>query len=609
MDKFAKRKYIVGSVFIVIAIIFVIRLFFLQVVDSSYKQYATRNVLRRVTNYPARGLIYDRNGELLVHNKAAYDLLVTPRELPPFDTTEFCELIRVDRKELTDALKKARKYSTYKSSVIVEQLSPEVYAALQEKLFKYPGVFAQARTLREYPRKMAAHMLGYVGEVNQAIIDKESYYTQGDYIGITGLERTYEEALRGTKGVNFYLYDVHNRPKGAYWDAKNDTAAVLGKNLISTIDGDLQFYAEQLMKNKRGAVVAIEPATGEILCYYSGPSYDPNLLVGRERSKNYRVLLTDTLKPLTNRAISSSYSPGSTFKPMNALIALEEGSITPETRVFCSGPGSSPIRCTHNHESPISLIGAIRESCNPYFWNTFRSVITHYPKAEEGYSHWRTHVSSFGLGETLGKEFYGQSKGNIPQISYYDRYFGKNRWNALTIRSLAIGQGEVILTPLQMANMVSVIANRGYYIEPHLVRAIVDKTTGTQDNLSYERKNSTVSRDHFDDVIEGMRQVVELTNARYTTAIKGIEMCGKTGTIQNNHGSDHSAFIAFAPKENPKIALAVYVEFGVWGARHAAPIASLLVEKYLNDSIAGPARKALEQKLINTNLLNPYQPK
>lgn len=608
MDKFAKRKYIVGAIFILIAFIFIVRLFFLQVIDNSYKQYATRNVLRRIINYPARGLIYDRNGDLLVHNKAAYDLLVTPRELMAFDTIQFCSLVQMSKPELIEALKKARNYSTYKASPIVRQLSPEVYAVLQEKLFKYPGFFVQPRTLREYPRKMAAHMLGYVGEVNQSVIDSDPYYSQGDYIGITGLEKTYEKELRGRKGVNFFLVDVHNRRKGAYHGGQSDTTAILGKNLISTIDGDLQYYAERLMQNKRGAVVAIEPATGEILCYYSGPAYDPNLLVGRARSKNYKMLLADTLKPLTNRAISAAYSPGSTFKPMNALIALEEGSITPETSVFCSGKGSSPIRCTHNHESPVSMIGAIRESCNPYFWNTFRSVINKYPKAEQGYEHWRDHVLSFGPGQALGTEFYGQTTGNIPKVSYYDRYFGKGHWNALTIRSLAIGQGEVILTPLQMANMVSVIANRGYYIEPHLVRAVSEKG-GSQQNLVFERKNSTVSRDHFEVVIEGMQQVVEMTSLRYTAFVDGIEICGKTGTIQNTHGSDHSAFIAFAPKVNPKIAIAVYVEFGVWGARQAAPIASLIIEKYLTDSIASPARKALEQKIIDTNLLNPYQPK
>ena len=608
MDKFAKRKYILGAIFIFIIIIFIIRLFTLQVLDSSYKQYATRNVLRRVINYPARGLIYDRNGKLLVYNKAAYDLLVTPRELVAFDTTEFCNILKIEKEELRDGIKKARKYSTYKPSVIVKQLSPEVYAVLQEKLFKFPGFFVQTRTLREYPQKIAAHMLGYVGEVNQRIINQDPYYSQGDYIGITGLERTYEKELRGSKGVNFYLVDVHNRIKGLYQEGKSDTAAILGNNLTSTIDSDIQEYAEKLMQNKRGAVVAIEPKTGEILCFYSGPSYDPNLLVGRERSKNYQILLNDSLKPLTNRAISAAYSPGSTFKTMNALIALEEGAITPQTSVVCNGPASTPIRCTHYHESPIRLVGAIRESCNSYFWNTYKLMIGLYPTAEEGYNKWRLHLLSFGLGQTLGTEFFGQSAGNIPLSTYYDRYFGRHHWNALTTRSLSIGQGEIILTPLQMANMVTVIANRGYYIEPHLVKAVTDQD-GVSRTLTFERKNSTVHSKYFGDVIDGMQQVVDQTNTRYTAHVDGIEICGKTGTIQNNHGSDHSAFIAFAPKDDPKIAIAVYVEFGVWGARHAAPIASLIIEKYLNDSITSPSRKILEQRMFDSNLLNPDQPK
>ncbi|MGD9931143.1 MAG: penicillin-binding protein 2 [Mangrovibacterium sp.] len=608
MDKFARRKYILGAIFVVIVLIFIIRLFTLQVLDSSYKQYATQNVLRRVINYPARGLIYDRNGKLLVYNKAAYDLLVTPREMAPFDTAQFCEILKIEKGELIDGLNKAKKYSRYKPSVVIKQLSPEGYAVLQEKLFKFPGFFVQSRTLREYPQKIAAHMLGYVGEVDRSAIQKDKYYSQGDYIGITGLERAYEKELRGRKGVNFFLVDVHNRLKGAYLEGRSDTLAVLGQNLVSTIDSELQRYAEQLMQNKRGAVVAIEPKTGEILSFYSGPSYDPNLLVGRERSANYQVLLRDTLKPLTNRAISAAYSPGSTFKTLNALIALQEGVISEQTAVTCNGTASSPIRCTHFHESPISLKGAIRESCNPYFWNTFRATIQKYRKAEDGYNAWRSHVLSFGLGEPLGTEFFGQSSGNIPASSYYDRYFGKNRWNALTVRSLSIGQGEIILTPLQLANLAAVIANRGYYIEPHLIRSVSEKE-GETHRLPFPRKNTTVAPEHFETVIEGMQQVVDLTNTRYTAHVNGIEICGKTGTIQNPHGSDHSAFIAFAPKDDPKIAIAVFVEFGVWGARHAAPIASLLIEKYLNDSIGSPSRKLLEQRMFDSNLLNPNQPK
>ncbi|WP_163718390.1 penicillin-binding protein 2 [Mangrovibacterium lignilyticum] len=608
MDKYAKRKFILGAIFVFIAIVFIIRLFTIQVIDSSYKQYATKNVLRKVINYPARGLIYDRNGELLVYNKAAYDLLVTPREVSTFDTTQLCSILKIEQADLMAELKKAKKYSRYKPSVIVKQLSTEMYAMLQEKLYKYPGFFVQTRTLREYAHPIASHMLGYVGEVNQSQINKDSYYSQGDYIGVTGIERTYEKELRGHKGVNYFLVDVHNRLKGTYNDEKNDSAAVLGNNLTTTIDSKLQSYCELLMKNKRGAVVAIEPKTGEILCFYSGPDYNANLLVGRERSKNYQLLLNDTLKPLTNRAISAAYSPGSTFKTLNALIALEEGTITENTAVSCFGKASSPIRCTHNHETPITLVGGIRESCNPFFWNTFKTIINKYPTSEEGYKKWREHILSFGLGQTLGTEFYGESKGNIPEASYYDRYFGKRRWNALTVRSLSIGQGEIIVTPLQMANMAAVIANRGYYIDPHIVKAIEDPDQSSR-KLSFEKKVSMIHPEHFTKVIEGMQEVVDQTNTRYTAHVEGIDICGKTGTIQNSHGSDHSAFIAFAPKDDPQIAIAAYVENGVWGARYAAPIASLMIEMYLNDSITAPNRKALEKKMIEANLLNPNQPK
>ena len=608
MNKYDKRKYIIGAIFLLVLITFICKLFFLQVIDSSYKESAAQNVLRKVISYPSRGLIYDRNQKLLVYNKAAYDLLVTPKNLEPFDTTELCNNLDINKKILTDALKKAKRYSYYKPSVILKQLSPEVYAGLQEQLFRYPGFFVQIRTLREYPKKIAAHALGFVGEVNQKTIDNNFYYSKGDYIGVSGLEKAYEKELRGEKGVNFYLVDVHNQIKGSYKNGEKDTSAILGNDLISTIDRDIQEYAEKLMQNKRGAVVAIEPSTGEILCCYSGPSYDPNLLVGRQRGSNYEKLLIDPIKPLTNRAISASYSPGSTFKVLQALIALNEGVIDPTTSFICNGPNSHPIRCTHFHESPIALEGGIRESCNTYFWNIFKLIIGNAPNAEEGYKKWRNYITSFGLGHTIGTELYGESSGNIPLPTYYDHYFGRHHWNALTIRSLSIGQGEVILTPLQMANTTAIIANRGYYITPHLVKS-VKKNDGTIRKLHFKKHLTTINPKYFEPVINGMQQVVNNTNTRYTAFVNGITICGKTGTVQNVHGSDNSAFIAFAPKDHPKIAVAVYVEFGIWGARYAAPIASLIIEKYLNDSIQGTNRKYLEQKMFDTNLLNPNQPK
>lgn len=608
MNKYDKRKYLIGVIFLLVIITFVCKLFYLQVIDSSYKYSAAQNVLRKVTTYPSRGIIYDRNHKLLVYNKAAYDLLVTPKNLKSFDTTEFCKILRIEKNTLINGLNKAKQYSQYRPSVILKQISPEIYAGLQEQLFRYPGFFVQIRTLREYPQKIAAHILGFVGEVNQKIIDNNSYYSKGDYIGVSGLEKAYEKELRGHKGVNVYLVDVHNQIKGSYKNGKKDTSAILGNDLISTIDRNIQEYAEKLMQNKRGAVVAIEPRTGEILCCYSGPSYDPNLLVGRQRGSNYRKLLMDTLRPLTNRAISAAYSPGSTFKVLQGLIALNEGVIDSTTSFICNGPESRPIRCTHYHESPINLAGGIRESCNTYFWNIFKLIIGNAPTAEEGYKKWRNYMLSFGLGHTIGTELYGESSGNIPMSTYYDHYFLRHHWNALTIRSLSIGQGEIILTPLQMANVTAMIANKGYYITPHLVKSI--KTNdGTIRKLKFSKHTTPVDSIYFAPIFNGMQQVVDKTNTRYTAYVEGIKICGKTGTIENTHGSDNSAFIAFAPKENPQIAIAVYVEFGIWGARYAAPIASLIIEKYLTDTIKGANRKYLEKKMFDANLLSPNQPK
>ena len=605
MNKFDKRKYIIGSIFLLVVLIFTGRLFFLQVVDMTYKVNAERNAIRRIVNYPARGLIYDRNGNLLVHNKAAYDLYVIPNEMREFDTLEFCRIIQIEKKELLDGINKAKSYSRFKESVVVRQLSQEVYAGVQEMMYKYPGFFVKTRTLREYPHNIAAHMLGYVGEVDRNVINRDSYYELGDYIGVTGLESIYEAELRGKKGVSFRLVDVHNREMGPYQNGGRDTTAVLGRNLITTIDSELQAYAQLLMTNKIGAVVAIEPKTGEVLCYLSSPSYDPNLLAGgRDRGANYAILANDTLKPLTNNAIAGRYSPGSTMKMMNALVALQENAITENTFFHCDGPGSTPITCTHYHSSPLQLKAAIMESCNPFFWNVFRSTISKHPNVKEGYTAWRNHLLSFGLSRTLGSDFYGQLPGSIPDSSHYDKDHPV-RWNALTVRSLAIGQGELVLTPLQMANAVAIIANRGYYIEPHLVKAIedIDKTRKEQ---TFEKKWVTVDPKYFEPVIEGMQLVIEQKN-RYNTHIEGTIFGGKTGTIQNTLGSNHSAFVCFAPKDDPKIAVAVYIQFGLSGASHAAPIASLIVEKYLNGPIDAPHRKDIEKRMIEKNLLNPIQ--
>ncbi len=608
MDTFSKRKLIIAGIMLGIGAIFILRLFSIQITNKTYKQFATRNVLRYITTFPARGLIYDRKGELMVYNKAAYDLMIIPREVKKFDTTELCKIVQLDRVEFRNAINKAKQYSRYKPSIVVGQISPDIYAPLQEKLYKYPGFFVQSRTLREYPSKSAAQVLGYVGEVNQRIIDNDHYYLSGDYIGVSGLEKAYEKELRGIKGITKSMVDVHNRVKGKYNEGKEDTTAILGQNLLTGMDASLQAYAELLMTNKRGAVVAIEPATGEIILMVSAPSYDPNLLVGRQRSTNYSMLDRDSVaKPMWNRAVNALYPPGSTFKLANALIALEEHAISPFDRFSCSGKGTKPISCTHSHVSPLTIREGIRESCNSFFWNTFREIMSHKSNTAESYQIWRDYITSFGFGAKLNPELSSENKGSIPEVSLYDKWYTPNHWNSMTIRSLAIGQGEIEATPLQMVNLCAMIANRGYYIAPHVVRAVQDANRNIR-KLEYEKKVVNINPEHFNTVIGGMEAVIAETRLQYTVKQDSFIVCGKTGTVQNPHGADHSAFVGFAPKDNPKIAIVVFVENAGFGATYAAPIAGLLIEKYMNDSIA-PKHKETEQKLIETDLLNVVEVK
>jgi len=604
VDIFSKRKYYVTAIFFVAGLVFILKLFGLQVLNSKYKVSATNNVLREVVQYPARGLVYDRNGTLMVFNKPAYDLLVTPREVVKFDTVAFCKLLEISKEELIAGIQKAREYSTYKPSILIKQIPPESFAYLQEQLYKFKGFHTQSRTLREYANPSAAHVLGYVSEVNDADIQKDDYYKSGDYIGASGIEKTYEKQLRGIKGIKKQMVDVHNRIQGSYLNGAEDIPATIGNNIVSTLDADLQSYAEELFRNKKGAMVAIEPSTGEVLAMVSAPTYDPSLLVGRVRGTNYNILLVDTLKPLFNRAIQAKYPPGSTFKIINTLIGLETGAITVNTRFSCSGKASSPIRCTHSHVSPLNVTEAIRESCNSFLWNTFRSIVYKYKTVSEGFATWREYVQSFGIGRIISKDFPNALSGDLPTLQQYNKIYGEGRWNPLTVRSLAIGQGELGATPLQMANVAAVVANRGYYYPPHLIKAIENDTVPG----SFKVKNySKISPQNFEPVIAGMEMVTKGSLAA-TIGIPGIEYCGKTGTVENNQGSDHSVFTAFAPKENPKIAIFVYVENGVWGSRYAAPMASLMVEQYLNDTIA-TKRKGVEQRMLDANLLNPNQPK
>ncbi len=602
MDNFAERKYIVGAIFLALVLILIVRLFYIQVIDSTYKLSAENNSRRIEIEYPARGLIYDRNGKLMVYNQPSYDLMIAPYELHSFDSTELCDLLSINIQRLREGIKSSvvKRWDPF-----IKQLSPETYALLLEKLYKFPGFYVKSRTLRKYSREIAAHLLGYVGEVNEQIIAGDPYYTMGDYIGISGIEKSYEPFLRGEKGRKYFLVDVHSRTLGPYQGGKYDRDAVVGKNIVCTIDSRLQDYAEKLMKNYTGSVVAIEPSTGEILVFVSAPTYNPSLLVGRQRTENYLILEKDSLEPLFIRPLMANYPPGSTFKPINALIGLQEGVVTYNTKFYCDlgyHAGSINIGC-HNHISPLNFPGAIQYSCNAYFCNVFRRIIENpkYSSTEEAFSTWRNYVLSFGFGQTLKSDFTNELRGFIPAPSYYDKYYGKNGWRSLTIISLAIGQGEILTTPIQMANMAATIANRGSYFIPHVVKRI--QGIDTIDHKYTSRKFTTIDSVNFEPVIEGMELAVnspEGGTARIAK-IPGITVCGKTGTAQNPQGEDHSVFIAFAPKDDPKIAVAVYVEHGKWGSSYAAPIASLIIEKYMNDTIS---RAWIEKRMMEGNLLN-----
>jgi penicillin-binding protein 2 len=600
MNLFSDRKYVISAIFLTIAVLYLIRLFYIQVIDDKYKLAADDNALRHKIEYPERGVIYDRNGKILVYNEAAYDLMVIPKRVKNIDTADLCNMLQITKEAFIEKLKKLKKqkFSSFRPEVFEGEISLETYATLQEKLYKFPGFFVQARTLRKYPMRIAPHALGYVGEVDEKIIAANPYYRMGDNMGLSGVEKSYEEALRGQRGVKIVMVDVYNREKGSFEGGKYDTASVLGKSLTSSIDAELQQYGEQLMQNKVGAIVAIEPATGEVLTMVSSPTYDPNLLVGRLKKKNYPKMVRDTLKPLYNRATMAKYPPGSTFKLLNGLIGLHEGVINENTTFGCGRGfhfGGLTVGC-HPHASPVNLKFSITTSCNAYYCNVFKNVLQKYPKTAIGFDVWRNHVMSFGLGHKFPTDLPQESSGNVPTIKYYDKYHGSGRWNAITVISLAIGQGEMGVTPLQMANFCSVIANRGWYIPPHIVKSI----EGGQIDAKFKKKQYTkIEREYFDMVVDGMRNVV-LNGTGRIAQLDSLTICGKTGTAQNPHGKDHSIFIAFAPMDNPKIAMAVYVENAGFGATWAAPIASLMMEKYLRREVKRPE---MEKRILEANLL------
>ncbi len=607
MEVYSGRKVWVTGIFVVACVVFVLRLFQIQVVDSAYKESAQKNALRKMTQYPARGLIYDRHGELLVYNKPSYDLLFTPREAGRFDTLSVSRMLDVPLVQLRQEMKKAAVWSTYKPSVIVKQITPEKYASIQEKLFRLKGFIIQPRTLREYPKPIAAHALGYVGEVTQSRIDSNSYYQSGDYIGISGIEAAYEEDLRGVKGVKYFMVDVHNRLQGSYRSGAIDTVAHIGRNLGLTLDARLQEYAEMLLGNKKGSVVAIEPSTGEVLALVNAPAYNPNLMVGKSRGLNYTGLVEDQGKPLFNRALMALYPPGSTIKMSQALIALQEGVINPETRFYCAhGYTSGNYHMGCHHAQSFNAENAIAVSCNAYFVYVLRAILENrkYSGVKEAYMAWREYMMRLGFGRTLSSDLVNELKGIVPSADYYQRYqFKSSRWRALPIISLSIGQGELGITPLQLANNAALIANRGHYYIPHIVREIEGKKIPEKFTVPVE---SGIDGNHFEPIINGMEKVMLPGGTASMSMIPGISVCGKTGTSQNPHGANHSVFMAFAPKENPRIAVSVYIENGLQGATYAAPIASLVIEKYLNDTISAQ-RQWLETSMRNANLLNPLK--
>ena len=586
--------FLVGSVLLT-------KLFMIQVMDDSFMKKAERNAIQRIVDHPYRGLVYDRNGKLLVYNNPIFDLMIVPKEFEVGDTTRFLELFKITKEELIESYQAARKYSSVKPSTFIKQISTNEFARIQDFLIDYPGLFIMTRSVRSYPNPIASHALGYIGEISSRQLERDSsgYYVQGDYVGLSGMERFYEDELRGVKGVKYKMVNVRGIDKGPFKDGEYDTASVAGHNINSSIDMELQKYGEKLMMGKTGSVVAIEPKTGEILSMISAPFYDPNSLTGSDFGKSYLALNKMETKPLFNRPIMATYPPGSIFKIVQSLIGLQEGILTPETTFACN---KSLVAC-HNHPSPVNLFGAIRNSCNPYYHQAFRQIINQevssntYKDTEIGLDAWRERVMKFGLGGQLGVDMPNEKIGDVPSSKYYNKVYGEGRWKYSTIYSLSIGQGELAVTPLQMANLAAIFANKGYYYTPHLIRAIDGDNTKIP--KEYQTKHEVgVDAHHFDMVQDAMVQALYGTAQR--ALMKDIQIAGKTGTAQNPHGEDHSVFIAFAPKENPQIAIAVYVENAGWGGRAAASTASLMIEKYLKDSISRPD---LENYVIAGNFI------
>lgn len=603
----SKRRYVIGGFLCLLVIIFIIRLFDLQVKQDKYKDSAISNAFLKRVIYPARGLVYDREGRLVVFNQPAYDVMLIPKDVgSDIDSLALCEVLGITREELqqkwTDMKDPRRNpgYSAYTPQKLISHLSQEDFGRLQEKLYMFPGFFIQKRTIREYNTSGAANILGNIREVNANDVANDDYYRSGDYTGDLGIEKSYEVALRGHKGIEILMKDAHGRIKGKYEDGKHDIAPESGRNLTLAIDMQLQEYGESLMKGKIGAIVAIEPATGEILCLVSSPNYDPSLLVGKERGKNYASLVRDPFKPLYDRAIQGAYPPGSTFKPTQGLIFLQEGVVTTSTMYPCAHGYVNGLRVgCHGHASPIALKPALQTSCNAYFcWGFKHFIDKKGTKPSQQFEKWKNYIVEMGYGYKLGVDLPGESRGFIPNSDFYSKSFRGANWSGNSIISVSIGQGEVLATPLQIANLCATIANRGWYITPHVVKNISDSII---DNKYRTKHTPHIKREYYDQIAEGMRMAVLGGTCRGAN-LPGIEVCGKTGTAQNPHGKDHSAFIGFAPYHDPKIAVAVYVENAGFGATYGVPIGSLIIEKYLNGEISS-ARKGVEERMCNSNTI------
>ncbi len=608
------RKLLLLGLALTTGVVFSARLFYLQIYDSSFKQLSENNAIKMEYDYPERGYIFDRNNNLLVSNQPAYDIMVIPRNVAAMDTLEFCEALNITKEDFIKKLNKARVYSPRIPSPFIPQLTKEEYASLQERMYKYKGFYIQKRSLRDYQIDHSANVLGFIAEVNDGIIDKQPYYRMGDLIGMTGIEKEYESVLRGIKGVRYIQKDRFNKDIGPYKGGSFDTIPISGSDIVLTIDAVLQDYGTQLMQNKRGGIVALEPKTGEILALITAPTFDPAMLVGRKRSRNYTRLYYDSIaKPLFDRVLEGQYPPGSPFKALTSLIGLQEGVITPEERISCRGAyhygGKKPLGC-HGHRSPLDMVGGIANSCNSYFCTVYRRSIEKYDTPQEGMDTWHDHLASFGLGDYMGYDLPSGRKGYIPDADFYNRsyQYPKYKWYATATISNAIGQGEVTMTPMQMAHVTSIIANKGWYYKPHIIKSI--RGGDTIPTRYKEKHYTTINAEHYTPVIEGMFDVYNEGTAAYIQ-IPGIEICGKTGTAENyvnidgvkTQLTDHSIFVAFAPKDDPKIALAVFVENGYWGSRWAGRIAGLMIEKYLKGDIS---RKDMEDFVLNGSLEEEY---